>query len=544
MTYKTKQRLQISAIIVLLLLFQVANVYLAQFAKGPVFPVFDNVSVCGIITVLQVMFCAAMISVDWKHMTKIAIGFAVFSLISCLISIFASNNYSSIPGAVTMIAGIGLMFFLAAQLKKRDYEANYDLLTGIPNRRYFINQLKIMASGKEPFYLMYLDLDSFKMANDKFGHDAGDAILKATADYWSSKIRKEDMIARIGGDEFCAIVPAKKIIDIDDYIGRFTNNLMQQRVETPSGKLVNLVDVSIGVVKYPDDSDTSEELLKRVDYAMYEAKRNAATYCTFNKEIEDQIEKTADVEMLVKNALDEKKFYMVYQPQYEAKTKKLRGFEALIRLRDNDGNSVPPSMFIPIIETTGLILEVDDFVIKRTLNEFSSVVNMRPEAVLSLNISAIHICDPNFADYIKEALEDSGFPSKNLEMEITEYSYVQSQEIASLTISKLKELGVKIALDDFGTGYSSMAMFSSLPLDIIKIDKSLIEDIATDSDKELLVRKIIEIGHMFNFKVLSEGIEEKAQLDILKDGGCDYIQGYYWGYPETCEKIIAHLNEE
>lgn len=534
--------IQLHVIICMLLFIQGVLVYIARIADGPVNSILDNTTICGVLTVFQVMLCIAMVAVSWRYALGASLMFSGTALAACFYTIIINGDSGSVPGAVTIAAGIVLMFFLRSQLQSKEYAANYDSLTEIPNRRFFLQELDRRVDKKTPFYLMYFDLDSFKLANDKYGHDIGDVILKETAQFWRENLRSEDFIARVGGDEFCAIIPQKGISDIDSFIAKFTEELTTTRVKGVTNREINLIDVSIGVVRFPQDSKTADDLLKNVDYAMYEAKKKPDNYCSYNNKLKKQIEHISEVEEIVKSALSKNNFYMVYQPQYSVNDKTLRGFEALIRLRDDEGNRVPPSDFIPVIEKTGIILDVDDYVIRNTIKQFKEVIDINPNIVVSINVSANHICDSKFASFVGGVLKENKFPSHNLEIEITEYSYVTSKELAVTTISELKHMGVKIALDDFGTGYSSLSMFSSVPLDIIKIDKSLIDDIIDDKDKKLLVEQIINIGHMFNCKVLSEGIENDQQLEALRSFDCDYIQGYYWGKPvdiESAKEVAA-----
>ena len=222
----------------------------------------------------------------------------------------------------------------------------------------------------------------------------------------------------------------------------------------------------------------------------------------------------------------------MFQPQYETETKRLRGFETLLRLKDETGVPIPPSDFIPVAERSGLIFEIDRWVLRHAMQSFSEEITGNSDFIVSVNISARHIVEPGFAEEVKDMLEENNFPPERLEIEVTESCFIASIEKAISTLLKIKSLGVQIALDDFGTGYASLSYLQKLPIDLLKIDKSFIDDMTDREEGGNFVKSIIAIGHMFHCKVISEGVEEEQQLELLKELKCDYIQGYLWGKPQ------------
>ena len=247
-----------------------------------------------------------------------------------------------------------------------------------------------------------------------------------------------------------------------------------------------------------------------------------------------------EAEFLIKDAMAHDWFFLVYQPQYITEGKKLRGFETLIRCRKPDGSIVSPAMFIPAAEKTNLITEIDDYVLRRAMTEMKPVLETSGKNfVVSINVSAKNIATENFAQKINQMIEEIQFPAENLEIEITEYSFAESRDITIDNILTLRTLGVQIALDDFGTGYTSIAQLMKLPVSLLKIDKSLIDEIENDPVMSDMVDSIIYMGHIMDCEVISEGVENESQLEILKEHKCDFIQGFVWGKPLPYEEAKA-----
>ena len=269
------------------------------------------------------------------------------------------------------------------------------------------------------------------------------------------------------------------------------------------------------------------------DVAMnYAVNHEEAKICTYNDALKAKVARTTEVEKLIKEALEKEYFYVQYQPQYVLDGKKLRGFESLVRLRMPDGSIVSPGEFIPIAEKTDLILEIDKYVRHRAMNEFKEICTKTGDSlVVSVNVSAKEMSSQGFADEVMGMVREVGFPAECLEIEITEYSLVKSVENTIANIQELREYGVKIAVDDFGTGYTSLSQLLNLPVTLLKIDKSLIDNIEDSEINRDFVKTVIYMGHLMNCEVISEGVEKESQLRLLNQFDCDFIQGFVWSKP-------------
>lgn len=502
---------------------------------------FMPASLCGVLTVLIVNICILMIIVDWK------LGFifgnlgVLFHLILSSFDFLVKKSYTSLPGILILISGLGILYFLHAQLKQRHYDANTDYLTKIPNRRNIMNQLETLVSKKEPFYFLYVDIDDFKYINDIYGHKSGNHVLQKAASYWKKHIRPVDFVGRLGGDEFCMIISQKdKNFNITDFIKNKVLSFSKINLKMEDTEERKNVFCSVGIASFPSDAKNTAELLKRADIALYKSKHDGKGKINFyNTSIEEELLDEEKISSFIRDGLKNEFFYMVYQPQYSCATKKLRGFESLIRFMDDKGRHWNPSVFIPAAEKKGLIFDIDYFVLDRVLKDFHEAIKDCPDLTVSVNISAKHISELGFVADVKKALEKYDFPPKNLEIEITEYSFINSLDLAINTLSQLKAMGIKIALDDFGTGYSSLSLLLKLPIDLLKIDKSIVDNIENDKKNQIFIEQIINIGHSMNFEVISEGIEIEKQISILKENHCDFIQGFLWGTPLSKDEALA-----
>ena len=301
---------------------------------------------------------------------------------------------------------------------------------------------------------------------------------------------------------------------------------------------------SIGISQFPKDSKNSSELIRYADIAMYSVKSTGKNGIKlFEKELETEMMRISGIESLAQKYITEESFKFAYQPQYCAKTKKLRGFETLLRIREEDRNIVSTQELISVAEKSDIIFRIDEYVLKKALEEFKPNIQKYGDIILSVNISAKHISKKGFPLAVERILAETGFPAEQLEIEITEYCLAGSVDTTIQNMNKLRKLGIKIALDDFGTGYASLSYLSRLPVNLLKIDKSFIDRLS-DSSSVDFISAIISMGHILGCEVISEGIESQSQLDIVTEKNCDFIQGFLWGAPldikmasELCEKI-------
>lgn len=297
----------------------------------------------------------------------------------------------------------------------------------------------------------------------------------------------------------------------------------------------------IGVACFPEDALDANTLLECADAAMYQAKREGRYRTSlYNENLTTQLADQVSMEAIIRNAIKTKRVFMVYQPQYSTQDKKLRGYEALVRIRDEEGNVIPPGKFIPIAEKSELILEIEKCVIPLVLNDMKKLwAKSEDKPMISINISAKHLFAPDFLNELKKHIIRANIPNNLIEIEVTETVGIGSIDKAIRILSDLRHLGLSIALDDFGTGYASMSYLSQLPFELLKIDKSFIDAIQNNHHGSNFVKTIVSIGHVLEIPVSAEGVETPEQLDVLKDMECDYIQGYCWGHPEPIDYYLT-----
>lgn len=501
-------------------------------------------SFLGVLQSLQFMLCISMVCADHKRGPVLAYILTAGSILSTSLAMIIMKVYSALPGVTNMMITIIAVFLLSRQFAISEKEKVTDYLTGLSNRRGLAEILKAKTSKKKEFYVLYIDLKNFKLINDNLGHRCGDTALKIISERMSAIIGRKDTLCRIGGDEFVLVLSSesdpKKISElIVDSISR--------KISLSTGETIvdSYVSAYVGISKFPDDTDNADKLIKFADIAMYQAMKSSVDkICFFDEKMESELFRQMELERIIKESLDNDNFYMVYQPQYEINQKKLRGFESLIRLKTQTGEVISPAEFIPVAEKTDLILRIDHYVIRRVLREFKEPLEKAGNSfVVSVNVSAKNIASFDFADKVKEMIEEVGFPPQCLEIEITEYCLVQSLELTIMNISKLREIGVQIALDDFGTGYTSLSYLAKLPINLLKIDKSLIDDIELNSKSRDFANAVISMGHMMGCEVISEGVENDKQLELLADHKCDFVQGYVWGKPMDYEKAVEFATQ-
>ncbi len=445
-------------------------------------------------------------------------------------------------------------FILASELysykmiEHLKYMSYTDALTKLPNRFASSDYVTDLIKREERFTVVSIDLNNFKGVNDTFGFKAGNQVLKELARRWKAVSDKKsseytDYITRISGDEFLLII-----------YGYSTEEVLRNAILRYADALVDhltvdgcdlYVTASFGYAEYPTDAKTADSLISNANLAMNAIKKaNSSDHILkYTSEILRN-ERTLEIENIIRKALKKDTVYFNLQPQYDM-SHKLRGFEALARMKDTEGNVISPGEFIPIAEKVGLIDKVDSMVFKKATAFFSSLLRKTGlDLILSLNASARHLMKNGFVEEICELLADSDIAPEQLEIEITESILIDSAEKALQCINKLRDMGVKFAIDDFGTGYSSLSYLNKIPANLLKIDKSFIDKINANESSKQYVAAIISMGHIMGLDVISEGVEEEAQLEALRSIGCDYIQGYIWGRPmsaEDAEKLVNSL---
>nr|WP_162040069.1 EAL domain-containing protein [Gloeothece citriformis] len=424
------------------------------------------------------------------------------------------------------------------------YQANYDALTGLPNRFLAIDRLKLailQAERQEQrVAVMFIDLDRFKNVNDTLGHEYGDLLLKQVAERLKKCLRKSDTVARLGGDEFLIIIPnlkqpshckgiAKKILSSLEK----PFNLLEEEA---------FISASIGITLYPDDGDDVNALMRNADTAMYLGKRGGRNDFKFYTLGMNETNRTRIIiENLLHQALKKKEIYLVYQPIMELKTEKVIGAEALLRWNNPQLGQVSPDQFIPIAEETGLINQLGAWVISQACQEVVQWKAQGTPISVAVNLSPRQFRDSKLLKIITDAIAVNGITNHDLELEITEKLLLEDSPGSQGILSQLHQMNFPLSIDDFGTGYSALSYLIKFPFNRLKIDRSFITDM-THSQKAMgLVKTIIAMSHGLNLQVIAEGVETSEQLNSLKSQGCDYAQGYFFSRPLTGEEFRYYL---
>lgn len=427
-----------------------------------------------------------------------------------------------------------------------DYQAHYDGLTGLPNRVLLQDRIKQIATKAQrtdkKFALLFIDLDRFKHINDSLGHTMGDLVLKEIAKRLQDTLRAEDTIVRLGGDEFIVLI--EDLAHVHD-----ASQLAKKIIETITQPLTIeqhslYITASIGICFYPEDTSDATQLITYADTAMYKAKNEGRnTFQFYSQEMTQVLRDRVTLESSLRQAIIKQEFVVFFQPQYNAQTDTLVGMEALVRWQREDGKLTPPNDFIPLAEETGMIVEIDKWVMKTAIKQMATWYNeeLNP-GVLSLNVTMKQLMEKDFIDTIKKTLKEYNFIPTNLKLEITETQMmINAQEIIE-KLKKINKLGVKIAIDDFGTGYSSLSYLKKLPIDTLKIDKSFITDLPQDTSNLKLVKTIIALGNNLELAIVAEGVETLEQKNILLEYQCKYIQGYFYSRPLPASDMTTLLH--
>ena len=434
---------------------------------------------------------------------------------------------------------------LQDQREELKYQAHHDSLTGLPNRVLFNDRLeqgmkKVKRLGKK-LALFFIDLDHFKEINDSLGHPIGDRVLKETTSRLHSVIREEDSLARLGGDEFTVVIEG---LERSQDASSFANKVLEVLSEPLLIDNNTLyVSSSIGISIYPDDSNDAHDLLKFADSAMYKAKDEGRNNFQFySSEMTELAFERVVMETSLRQAIQNEEFIVYYQPQVNAKTNTIVGMEALVRWNHPTIGLVPPIKFIPLAESTGLIIDIDDFVMKTAMKQFREWygLGLNP-GTLSLNLTVGQLRTKNIVNKMKNMIDDIGCQYANIELEVTESNIMKDPHEAIKTLKQINDLGINLAVDDFGTGYSSLSYLKRLPISKLKIDQSFVRDLPDNEEDAAIARAVIALASSLNLRVIAEGVETKAQKDFLLQNGCEKIQGYYYSKPVPAEDITKLL---
>lgn len=498
----------------------------------------------GVLQAIQFSFCLIMVCVECRRGIVISTILLAISMLSMLRVMIFTQNMMPLPGVFNLFIQAVTLILLQRQFVKREAELVTDTLTGFLNRRGLYSLLEKKVTEKKPFHVIYIELDNFKYINDQHGHRFGYAVLKRVGQRLKELVGDNGDICRMGGNEFVVILNGQ--CDLEEYTERMLSTIGEKITITMGGSELGCYLVShAGVARFPQDATQEDRLMKCADIAMLQVdKKDAGKICFYHPDMEASMQQQIEMEQLIKAALEKQYFFLVYQPQYVLKGKKLRGFEALLRLRLPDGTMVSPGEFIPVAEKSDLILHIDDYVLRRAMDEFIRIKSVSECPLrVSVNVSAKNIAGEGFAEYVESILKEKNFPPQLLEIEITEYCLLESMPQTIHNIQRLSSLGVQFALDDFGTGYSSLSYLSKLPIDLLKVDRSLLDGMEQEKTKLDFVCTIISMGHLMECEVISEGVENEQQLTLLRENSCDYVQGFVWGKPMDYESAIQLVNQ-
>ena len=420
--------------------------------------------------------------------------------------------------------------------------AHYDPLTDLPNRTLFREQLeKELAFVMRGFQLavLYLDLDHFKSINDTLGHPAGDELLKAVAVRLRSCLRESDLIARLGGDEFAIVQTQLQDPKDAELLAQRLREVVTSDPYDLNGHQTT-TDVSIGIALSPGDGTEMDELVKHADLALYGAKAEGrANYRYFEPEMNARMTQRRGLEIDLRSALANGEFELHYQPIINLQTETIVACEALLRWHHPERGMIPPLEFIPVAEDTGLISAIGDWVLRRACVE---ATKWPTHVSVAVNVSPFQFRNPALALTVAGSLAASGLQAHRLELEVTESVLMQNNEATLAALHQIRDLGVRISMDDFGTGYSSLSYLRSFPFDKIKIDQSFIADLANDDDAVAIVRAILNLASSLKMMTTAEGVETADQQRLLRDAGCNEMQGYLFSPPRPANEIEKLFN--
>lgn len=424
------------------------------------------------------------------------------------------------------------------------HQATHDPLTGLANRVLLTEKIReaIKASSKNntEFAVVFMDLDRFKLVNDSLSHTAGDELLNAVANRLRSQIRHEDTLARIGGDEF--VIVYTNFAKTSDIIKKINQLLasFQQPFSITHREIMSTA--SIGVSIYPKNGTSVDVLLRNADAAMYRAKAQKGNCFNFYTDDINTVNfSLLDLEIQLRNAITNKEFFLVYQPQMDLTKEKLTAVEALIRWQHPEKGVLLPIDFIPAAEELGLTTAIGEWVMHTACKQNKAWQDAGfPPIRVAVNVTNQQFSDKNLPNIVKKILQDTGLPAEYLELELTENVILSNYQTMHI-ITQLKELGVRIAVDDFGTGYSSLSYLQKIPLDRLKIDSSFIQHIQASSNDEVIIRAVIAMAKNLNLEVVAEGVETQEQVNFLKRHQCEDVQGFFYSKPLTVPEIEAYF---
>jgi diguanylate cyclase (GGDEF)-like protein len=430
--------------------------------------------------------------------------------------------------------------FYESERQKADEQlaflATHDALTGLPNRTLILDRVEQMLARsrreRTPVAAVFIDLDNFKSINDTLGHSTGDQLLRAVAARLQGVVRETDALGRLGGDEFVVVAEGMSLAAGAQLVAERLLDALKQpfELEEPDGGTRLTVAASLGIATA--DGTSPEELLRNADIAMYRAKwAGKNRYVVFESEMQADVQVRMELEMDLRESLQNGEFFLVYQPTFDLRNLSPTGLEALIRWRSPTRGVVQPDDFIPVLEETGLIVEVGRWVLEEACRQGAAWHGAGYPIRIAVNVSARQLETDEFIAEVSDALSRSGLDSWALTIEITETTLMRDAEETARRLTAIKQLGVGIAIDDFGTGYSSLGHLRQFPIDALKIDRSFIAGLTHNQEGETLIRTLVQLGKALSIETLAEGIEQQRELSLLQDEQCDSGQGFFFARP-------------
>jgi diguanylate cyclase (GGDEF)-like protein len=428
---------------------------------------------------------------------------------------------------------------LTSREKELVFLATHDALTGLPNRTLILDRieqtLRRARHNQEPVAALFVDLDNFKAINDSLGHSTGDELLCAVAERLEGVIRETDALGRMGGDEFVVVAEGLSLAAGPELIAeRLLEAFREPFALGEEGETRVHAKASVGIATGVRAS--AEELLRDADIAMYRAKWGGKSrYLVFESGMEDEVQSRLETEMDLQSALANEEFFLVYQPTFDLQTMSPTGVEALIRWRRPGRGTIQPEEFIPLLEETKMIVDVGAWVLREACAQAAGWQAEGRPLGLSVNVSALQLDTDDLIDHVVEALNESGLPPESLTVEITETTLMKNVEETARRLGELKGLGVRIAVDDFGTGYSSLGHLRQFPVDVLKIDRSFVSQLADGGEGEILLHTLLQLGKALEIETTAEGIERPQDLSLIREKDCDNGQGFLFTRPLSAQ---------
>lgn len=431
--------------------------------------------------------------------------------------------------------------------RRLDYLANHDLLTDMPNRRLFVEQLQqalSCAQGRQHgVAVLFIDLDRFKLVNDTLGHEAGDRFLRILSGHFLACIREDDVVARFGGDEFAVFLnDVEAPEDVPPLAQKFIDALSEPFV---MGGAEFSITCSIGISLFPSDGHDTQTLMKNADTAMYRAKKQGGnSFQFYTPAMSDKDNDRLVLENKLRRALKLNQFVLYYQPKIKMENGRISGMEALMRWNDPENGLISPGTFIPILEETGMIYEAGRWAMQQALADCRlwQSEGLQPPLV-AVNVSASQLQHKNFVATVEQELNRAG-NTHRLELEITESMVMQDIEASIAKLQAIRKMGVEVSIDDFGTGYSSLSYLTKLPISTLKIDLGFVARMVSNPDDLNIVSAIISLAHSLNLKVIAEGVETEEQATLLRQLKCDEMQGYLYSKPLPFSEMGTMLRNQ